>query len=56
MAFLFEVALAPRQRAVADRSAAAVQTRCVAGPRLLTETAGLHAKIWICVLLSLMLL
>lgn len=47
VAFLFEVTLAPHQWAVTDRSAAAVHARCVAGPCLLTETAGLVAKIWI---------
>lgn len=47
VAFLFEVTLAPHQWEVTDRSAVAVHARCVAGPCLLTETAGLVAKIWI---------
>ena len=53
VAFFFEVALAPRQWAVTDQSAAAVHACRVAGPCLLAEMAGLHAKIWISVLLSL---
>lgn len=56
VAFLFEVALALCQWAVTDRSAAAVHTRRIAGPHPLTETAGVNAKIWISVLLSLVLL